>query len=79
LGPRFAARRKKEAVMSVLPVSGLVLAAAEGNALPVSSVVFPIIAAGVFALLGVVTWSYRDVANRHSNKTSGNAPHGSSH
>jgi hypothetical protein len=65
--------------MSVLPVSSLVLAAAEGNALPVSSVVFPLIAAGIFTLLGVVTWSYRDVANRHSNKTGGNAPHGSSH
>ena len=65
--------------MSVLPVSGLVLAAAEGNALPVSSVVFPLIAAGIFALLGAVTWSYRDVANRHSNTSSGSAPHGPSH
>jgi hypothetical protein len=65
--------------MTVLPVSGLVLAAVEANALPVSSVVFPLIAAGIFTLLGLVAWSYRDVANRHSNKTSGNAPHGPSH
>lgn len=30
---------------------------------------FPMIAAGVFILLGFVTWSFRDVANRHSHKT----------
>jgi hypothetical protein len=27
------------------------------------------IAAAVFIALGVVVWSYRDVANRHSDKT----------
>lgn len=27
---------------------------------------FAAIAAGIFAILGVITWSYRDVANRHS-------------
>ncbi len=32
---------------------------------------FPLIAAGIFTVLGFVTWSYRDVANRHSNKTGG--------
>jgi hypothetical protein len=31
---------------------------------------FPLIAAGIFTLLGFITWSYRDVANRHSNKSS---------
>jgi hypothetical protein len=36
--------------------------------LPVPSFVFPIVAIGVFALLGAVTWSYRDVANRHAGK-----------
>ena len=45
----------------------------EEQALPVPSVVFPVIALGVFALLGIVTWSYRDVANRHSG---GKADHG---
>lgn len=52
-------------------VASVVLAAAttiEEQPLPVSSFVFPLIAAGVFALLGVVTWSYRDVANRHAGK-----------
>ena len=32
---------------------------------------FPAIAAAVFILLAFVTWSYRDVANRHSDKTNG--------
>ena len=38
------------------------------------------IAVGVFVLLGFVTWSFRDVANRHSNKTgtSGDS-HGAGH
>ena len=52
---------------------------AETNLLPVSSVVFPLVAAGVFALLGAITWSYRDVAHRHSNKTGGSQPSGSDH
>jgi hypothetical protein len=30
---------------------------------------FAALAAGVFVLLGLVTWSFRDVANRHSQKT----------
>ncbi len=33
------------------------------------------LAAAVFTLLGFITWSYRDVANRHSNKTGGDAHH----
>lgn len=32
---------------------------------------FPTIAAAIFLLLAVVTWSYRDVHHRHSDKTSG--------
>ena len=49
-----------------------VLQAAEegGNPLPVVSGVFPLIALGVFAILGAVTWSYRDVANRHAGRGS---------
>ena len=34
---------------------------------------FPAIAAAVFLVLAFVTWSYRDVANRHSDKTGGDA------
>ncbi|TQL47790.1 hypothetical protein FB562_0860 [Homoserinimonas aerilata] len=40
---------------------------------------FPIIAAAVFVALGVVTYSFRDVANRHSHKTGGAAAHGTDH
>jgi hypothetical protein len=30
---------------------------------------FPTIAAAIFLLLAIVTWSYRDVAHRHNDKT----------
>ena len=30
---------------------------------------------GVFLLLGIITWSYRDVANRHAHKVADNAGH----
>jgi hypothetical protein len=36
---------------------------------------FPLIAAGIFTLLGFITWSFRDVSNRHSNKTAGSSDH----
>jgi hypothetical protein len=36
---------------------------------------FPIIAAGVFVALGIITYSYRDVANRHSHKAAAAAQH----
>jgi hypothetical protein len=32
--------------------------------------VFAAIAASVFTILALVSWSFRDVANRHSDKTS---------
>ena len=32
--------------------------------------VFAVVAASVFAILALVSWSFRDVANRHSDKTS---------
>jgi ABC-type sulfate transport system permease component len=37
--------------------------------LPFSPIIFGIIAAVVFIALGFVTWSYRDVANRHASKS----------
>ncbi|MEY4492370.1 MAG: hypothetical protein RL085_781 [Actinomycetota bacterium] len=43
--------------------------------LPFPGVVFGLIAMGVFVLLGVVTWSYRDVANRHDHKQSNSEGH----
>jgi K+ transporter len=52
-------------------VAQLAMAAAEtehhGN-VQAETFVFGVIAAIVFALLGVVTFSYRHVANRHSAK-----------
>lgn len=35
--------------------------------------------AGIFVLLGLVTWSYRDVANRHSHKASKPTAHDAGH
>jgi heme/copper-type cytochrome/quinol oxidase subunit 2 len=52
-------------------VNAILIASAEGEAfvsLPFPAVFFGVIALGVFVLMGLVTWSYRDVANRHSHK-----------
>jgi hypothetical protein len=52
-------------------VAQLAMAAAEtehhGN-VQAETLMFGLIAAGIFALLGLVTFSYRNVANRHSAK-----------
>ncbi|WP_375388539.1 hypothetical protein [uncultured Amnibacterium sp.] len=59
-----------------MSLASVVLAASgtfQEQQLPVPSVVFPLIAIGVFALLGAVAWSYRDVAHRHAG---GKADHG---
>jgi len=34
---------------------------------------FPVIAAAIFFILAIVTWSYRDVSHRHNDKTSADA------
>jgi len=39
--------------------------------LPMPALLFGAIAFALFLVLGAITWSYRDVANRHSHKTSG--------
>lgn len=44
--------------------------------LPFPAVVFGIIGIVTFAALGLVMWSYRDVANRHPQKS---AQHDASH
>jgi hypothetical protein len=41
--------------------------------------VFAAIAAAVFIALAFVTWSYRDVAHRHNDKTSGAEGRGHGH
>jgi len=45
----------------------VVLAQVE-HALPMPTFVYGLIALVIFAALGVVVWSYRDVANRHQAK-----------
>lgn len=54
----------------MLVLSTIVLAAEEAKiALFFPAWVFPLIAAAVFISLGLVVWSFRDVANRHSQMT----------
>ena len=52
-------------------VAQIAMAAAEtehhGN-VAMETIIFGVIAAGLFALLALVTFSYRNVANRHSAK-----------
>ena len=36
---------------------------------------YALVAIGIFSLLAFVTWSYRDVANRHDHKNSGSEGH----
>lgn len=52
-------------------VAQIAMAAAEtehhGN-VAMDTLIFGVIAAALFALLGLVTFSYRNVANRHSAK-----------
>jgi hypothetical protein len=57
-------------------ISHILTAAEEaGLQLPFPSFVFGIIAISTFILLGVITFSYRDVANRHDHKSSSNSSH----
>ena len=43
--------------------------------LPFPSFFFGVIAIATFLVLGFVAWSYRDVANRHSHKSSSAQAH----
>jgi hypothetical protein len=63
--------------MSVIASAVLSAAATiEEHPLPVPSVVFPIVALGIFALLAAVTWSYRNVAHSHQGKAGSGSPQG---
>lgn len=63
-----------------MSVHALVLAVETAEAsLPFPALVFAAISAIVFLALAVVVWSFRDVANRHSQKTGGQAGHGADH
>ena len=54
-----------------------IITLAEGAAaeFPYPTWVTGAIAMGIFILLGFITWSYRDVANRHDHKTNSNSHH----
>lgn len=61
-------------------MNAILTAAAEGEheafvTLPFPSIFFGVIAMGVFILLAFVTWSYRDVANRHEHKVDDSKAH----
>jgi hypothetical protein len=47
----------------------IILANAEHVTYPFPTFVFGVIGLSVFILLGLVTWSFRDVANRHDHKS----------
>jgi len=51
----------------------------EATALPIPAWAYAAIAAIVFLFLAFVVWSFRDVANRHSHRTGGTAPHDAAH
>jgi glucose uptake protein GlcU len=53
----------------------ITLAEGAANELPFPTFVVGAIAMCIFILLGVITWSYRDVANRHDHKANNNNSH----
>jgi hypothetical protein len=58
-------------------ISSILAAAAEEAhvQLPFPSVFFGVIGISVFIILGLITFSYRDVANRHDHKSGNNNAH----
>ena len=50
-------------------------AAVPHTELPIPAFFYGVIAMGVFLVLAGVTWSYRNVANRHDHKTSSQQAH----
>ncbi|MDH6532869.1 hypothetical protein M2119_001106 [Aurantimicrobium minutum] len=47
--------------------------------LVIPAIAFAIIAAGIFTFLGLAMYSYKNVANRHSQKFSSAEDHGAHH
>ena len=57
-------------------ISSILASAEEAHVqLPFPSVIFGVIGISVFILLGLITFSYRDVANRHDHKSGNNSAH----
>ncbi len=66
--------------MSLIHAAVVVAAEAERhNELPMPSFMFGVITLAVFALLALVVWSYRDVANRHRQVSGRRGGDGSGH
>ncbi len=59
--------------MSLLTLIPAALASEELHPLVMPIWAFPLIAAGAFLLMGLVSWSYRDVAHRHADHSGGSA------
>ncbi len=55
-------------MISILFEEGVIIHHTE---LPIPALLFGVIAFASFLVLAAITWSYRDVANRHSHKDSG--------
>jgi hypothetical protein len=51
--------------MSLTLAAALAAAAETHNELPIPAPLFGVIVLGLFGLGAIVTWSYRNVANRH--------------
>ncbi len=51
-----------------MPFLSAVVTEVEHIALPLPIAMYPLIAAVFFLVLGIVVWSFREVANRHSAK-----------
>ena len=62
-----------------MDVPSLILAAAGEIELPMPPWAFGVVAGVVFLALGLVTFSYRNVANRHAHKNPPAGGHGGSH
>jgi hypothetical protein len=61
-------------------IASILAASEELHPLLMPPLAFGAVAFSVFLVLGIVTWTYRDVANRHSNKfTQGHDNHDAGH
>jgi hypothetical protein len=58
-------------------ISSILASAAEEAhvQLPIPAFFYGVIGMAVFILLGLITFSYRDVANRHDHKSGNNSAH----
>ncbi len=58
-------------MLSILAIEAVV----HHHELPIPAVMYGVIGMAVFLALAGITWSYRNVANRHDHKTSSQQAH----